>query len=235
MCTVSFVRSGNKTIITSNRDEQPARPALPPQKYEINGRTVLFPKDAQSGGTWYAMTETGTVLVLLNGAAEKHHHNPPYRKSRGIVVLDIVSAGSPLAFWKDIDLEKIEPFTLVLFEKEKLYQLRWNETEKETTALDASQNHIWSSSTLYPEAIRKERAAWFRTFLNTKPNVSEQEMYHFHRYTEGEDSENGLVIDRNGLLKTLSITQTVIEGGKVVLSHYDLLGQQQYNNSFSTI
>jgi hypothetical protein len=96
------------------------------------------------------------VAVLLNGAAEKHQLKPTYRKSRGLILLDIISADSPIEHWKTINLLDLEPFTIVLFQENKLYQLRWNEIEKETIDLDVSKNHIWSSSTLYPKEIREK-------------------------------------------------------------------------------
>jgi uncharacterized protein with NRDE domain len=236
MCTVSFVFANGKTIITSNRDEKIARPnAIEPKNYVVNNKTIFFPKDQKAGGTWYAITEEATVLVLLNGAAEKHELKPSYRKSRGLIVLDIISTNSPIAAWQTIDLTDIEPFTLVLFQNKKLYQLRWNEIEKETLSLNATQNYIWSSSTLYSAEISAKRANWFSTFIDTKPEVNATEMYHFHRYAEGDNTEHGLVINRDDVLKTLSITQTVIDANKVVLSHYDLQQQKEFTNSFITL
>lgn len=236
MCTVSFVVANGKTIITSNRDEKVLRPsAVEPKSYSVNTKNIIFPKDPKAGGTWYAITEDATVLVLLNGADEKHQLKPSYRKSRGLIVLDVISSDSPIEAWKSIDLSNIEPFTLVLFQDSKLYQLRWNEIEKSTINLDVTQNHIWSSSTLYPKEIREKRANWFHTFLDTKPEVDAIEMFNFHRYTEEKNQENGLVINRNDLMKTLSITQTVIEQNKVVLSHYDLQQQKDFTNTFITI
>lgn len=132
MCTVSFVATNDAFIITSNRDEKVIRPsAIPPKKYHINGKDILFPKDPKAGGTWYAVDAQGTVLVLLNGAAEKHEVQLPYRKSRGLIVLDMISNPSPKEFWEEINLENIEPFTLVLFQNQALFQLRWNGMEKE--------------------------------------------------------------------------------------------------------
>jgi uncharacterized protein with NRDE domain len=236
MCTVSFVFSNGKAILTHNRDEKIARPsAIEPKSYLVNNKNIIFPKDPKAGGTWYAITEDATVLVLLNGADEKHQLKPSYRKSRGLIVLDIISSNSPIEEWKTIDLLNIEPFTLVLFQDSKLYQLRWNEIEKSTINLDVTQNHIWSSSTLYPKDIREKRANWFHTFLDTKPEVDATEMFNFHRYTEEKNQENGLVINRNDLMKTLSITQTVIDQNKVVLSHYDLQQQKDFTNTFITI
>lgn len=232
MCTVSFVFSNGKAILTHNRDEKIARPsAIEPQKYSINNKEIYFPKDPKAGGTWYAVAQNGTTIVLLNGADEKHQVKPSYRKSRGLIVLDLISSNSPIDQWNAIDLSEIEPFTLVLYQDSKLYQLRWNEVEKTTLNLDVSQNHIWSSSTLYPKDIREKRANWFHTFLATKPEVDEVEMFNFHRYTEGENQENGLVINRNDLMKTLSITQSVIEKNNIVLSYHDLQNQQEFTNS----
>lgn len=236
MCTVSFVKSFDKIIITSNRDEKVIRPsAIPPQNYIVNGKNVIFPKDSKAGGTWYAVNENGTVLVLLNGASEKHLVELPYRKSRGLIVLDLISSFSPKDSWKEIDLDNIEPFTLILFQDQQLFQLRWNGSDKEKTDLNCNKKHIWSSSTLYPADIRKERSNVFDCFLDNNPVISEHQMYQFHRYTESENQENGLVINRNDELKTLSITQSVIEKNKLTILHSDLVTEKDSITSFIII
>lgn len=236
MCTVSFVTSNNKSIITSNRDEKTVRPnAVSPKTYTVNGKNLIFPKDPKAGGTWFVANEDGTILVLLNGAKEKHEVQLPYRKSRGLIVLEMSSSFSPKEYWTEIDLENIEPFTLVLFENNALFQLRWNGKEKETTSLDINQNHIWSSSTLYSSAIREQRSNWFHAFMDGNLEISESKMYDFHRYTEEGNDENGLVINRNDQMKTLSITQSVIEKSKVAILHYDLIARQDFSTSFITV
>ncbi|RYJ50764.1 hypothetical protein DR871_014805 [Flavobacterium petrolei] len=236
MCTVSFVATNDKIIITSNRDEKIVRPsAIPPRSYTVNGKNLIFPKDPKAGGTWFVANADGVILVLLNGADEKHEVQLPYRKSRGLIVLDMISSLSPKDFWNAIDLDNIEPFTLVLFQNNDLFQLRWNGKEKRTTPLDIHQNHIWSSSTLYSSSIREKRADWFHTFMDGNSEISESKMHDFHRYTEEENDENGLVINRNEEMKTLSITQAVIEKNKVVILHYDLIAQQDFSTSFITV
>ncbi len=236
MCTVSFVNANGKTIISSNRDEKVIRPtAIEPRNYFINNKNIIFPKDPQAGGTWFAVDEIGTTLVLLNGANEKHKVVLPYRKSRGLIVLDMISSFSPKDFWKGIDLEDIEPFTLVLFQNNELFQLRWNGFEKESTPLDTNKNHVWSSATLYPKEIRENRADWFYTFLDSNTEISETEMLYFHRYTEEANQENGLVINRNDELRTLSITQSVTEKNKVSILHYDLIANEEFETSFIVI
>jgi hypothetical protein len=236
MCTVSFVKANGKIIITSNRDEKIIRPnAIEPKAYHLNNKKVIFPKDNKAGGTWYAIDEHSNVLVLLNGAEEKHILKDNYRKSRGLIVLDLIGSESPLEAWKTIDLNNIEPFTLVLFENQNLYQLRWNESEKSILELDTNQSHIWSSSTLYSKEIRGKRANWFSTFLDTQPEVNEEELFNFHRYTEEDNNEHGLVINRNDVLKTLSITQTIIEQNKVSIHYNDLIADRDFSNVFLSL
>ena len=150
-------------------------------------------------------------------------------------MLELISSVSPLQEWINIDLQNIEPFTIVLFENQKLYQLQWNEIKKETKKLDTNQSYIWSSSTLYSKEIRKKRANWFSTFLDIKPEVNEEELFNFHRYTETENKEHGLVINRNDMLKTLSITQTVIEKNKVAIHYSDLITEKEFSNTFISI
>jgi uncharacterized protein with NRDE domain len=233
MCTVSFVKSNNKIIITSNRDEKIIRPsAIPPKNYTVNGKNVIFPKDPKAGGTWYIVDDKGTILVLLNGADEKHEVEFSYRKSRGLIVLELISVDSPKDFWDEINLDNIEPFTLVLFQNNQLFQLRWNGKQKGKVVLDTNEKHIWSSATLYSSAIRKERADLFYSFLEEKGLLSQADMYQFHRYTDKENTENGLVINRKGEMKTLSITQSVIEQNKVAILHYDLVTNEDFSTSF---
>jgi uncharacterized protein with NRDE domain len=236
MCTVSFVKTQNKIVITSNRDEQVVRPsAIAPQSYTINSKNIFFPKDPKAGGTWYAVSESGTVVVLLNGADEKHKIKPSYKRSRGLIVLDIISENSAIDAWKTIDLQDIEPFTLVLYQDEKLYQLRWNEIEKSTIALDANLPHIWSSSTLYSQEIRQERADWFFNYMKANPEITSDKLLHFHQHTEGENSQNGLVINRENTMKTLSITQSVLDVKDIFLAHHDLQTQKVSTQIIHTI
>lgn len=222
MCTVSFVPTKSGFCITSNRDEKVSRKkAISPQITIINNKEITYPKDPQAGGTWFAH-DGKNVIVLLNGAQEKHIYKGNYKKSRGLIVLDLISSENPFSKWESIDLINIEPFTIVFFNGEKLFQLQWNELEKSTLELNKSQNHIWSSSTLYSKEVRLERANWFKEFLIQKENRTAEDLMHFHQFTENHNSEYGLQINRNNLLKTVSITQCVINK-TIALNYIDLL------------
>ena len=222
MCTVTFIPTNQGCIITSNRDEKISREkAISPQEYEIDGKKITFPKDPKAGGTWIAHTNN-KIVVLLNGAKEKHLAKPFYRKSRGLIVIEIASENDSLECWKNIDLTEIEPFTMVLFENNKLFQLQWNEIEKSLEELSSTEHHIWSSSTLYSREIRTERAKWFADFCLNNKNPSANDILNFHQFTKSENKEFGLQINRNNKLKTISITQCLVINSKIEMVYLDL-------------
>ena len=222
MCTVTYVPTREGCIITSNRDEKITRErALPPAEYFIEGKKIMFPKDPKAGGTWVAHSET-KIVVLLNGAQEKHIPKSNYRKSRGLVVLELISAENSLQYWHSLDLTDIEPFTIVIFENNKLMQLQWNEVEKSEEEKDENQFHIWSSSTLYSKEIREQRKVWFTNFIQENNNPTPEEILYFHQFTEAENKEFGLQINRNAILKTISITQCKVTNDKIEMIYLDL-------------
>ena len=82
MCTVTYFPLKNKIVLTSNRDEKPNRSAQ-----EIHReKGIFYPKDTTKNGTWFAVSENGNALILLNGAFENHPVKTNYRKSRGLIV-----------------------------------------------------------------------------------------------------------------------------------------------------
>jgi hypothetical protein len=107
------------------------------------------------------MKENGDAAVLLNGAFICHDAEPPYRSSRGIILLNIFSAERPSVTFTKISLQDIEPFTLIMLENNCLYEFRWDGTEKYCKQLSTNRAHIWSSATLYDGFAVKKREQWF--------------------------------------------------------------------------
>lgn len=213
MCTVSFYNDNGRIIITSNRDEQFSRPlAIHPTEHSLNGTRLFFPQDPTGGGSWFVVNENGNVYVLLNGGDKKHIPSYPYRRSRGIVLLELASASDIAEKWRNFNLVNIEPFTTVCYFNKSLYQCTWTGTEKSMKLLNSYQPHIWSSVTLFSCEIIKEREKWFKNYLASKLNIlTENDLITFHTDTQLQDSENGLIINRNGTLITKSITQFIYD------------------------
>ena len=223
MCTVSFIGVGNKFYITSNRDEKLSRrTALPPAVYEHNSHKILFPKDADAGGSWIAAKENGDVAVLLNGAFISHRSTPPYRKSRGLILLDIFAKEKPSDAFLKTNLDEIEPFTIILFEDRSLFEFRWDGNEKFEKRFSAKGNYIWSSATLYDGLTVKKREKWFEDFVKLHILPSQQTIIDFHRFTGDGDLSNDLLMSREGLYSTVSITSIEVQETKVKMQYLDL-------------
>jgi len=231
MCTVSFVRVNDAVIITSNRDEHIQREnAAAPDLHQLQNKKVIFPKDARAGGTWFAAADNGVIAVLLNGAFQKHISKPPYRKSRGLILLEIIEADEPLSFFKKLDLDNIEPFTIVLYQPGTLHELRWDGNDKHEKALDINGNYIWSSSTLYTGEVIEHRKNLFDRFIHSSAAITAATIHDFHASNNGDD-ENGFVISRQTGMRTFSITQAVIQNNTVDFLHEDLLQQKRYTET----
>lgn len=207
MCTVTFIPSENNTFITSNRDEKSSRSeALAPDAYEFPGGKIFYPKDTQAGGTWFALHENGNVVVLMNGAFTPHQSSPPYKYSRGLVVLKLIQLDSPVEGFKKIDLLNIEPFTVIIWDDEQLIEGRWDGTKKHFISLDKNIPRIWSSATLYNEELINRRERWFAEWLEKKPILNQKNIFDFHQFTSEGDNQNSLVMNRNNEVRTVSIT-----------------------------
>ncbi|MBO0322669.1 NRDE family protein [Muricauda sp. CAU 1633] len=231
MCTVSFISRNNRYYITSNRDEHVSRPlAYQPQEKTINDVKVLFPKDPKAGGTWFAINELGVVSVLLNGAYVRHQSKGSYVKSRGLVLLDVISSLHPETTLQQMDLYNIEPFTLILLNG-SLLEFRWDGNQKYFTPLDKAKDHIWSSVTLYTDDVIAKRASLFDSFLRKKEHIEAKDVVDFHSNNH-KDFENGFIIDRETGLKTFSVTQTVLDQEEILMRHIDLLSDTTYEVPF---
>ncbi|MBO0331582.1 NRDE family protein [[Muricauda] lutisoli] len=232
MCTVSFVSSGGRRLITSNRDEHVSRPlALRPQEETIGSVKVLFPKDPKAGGTWFALNENGSVAVILNGGFVNHVSIGNYARSRGLVLLDVIASEQPYDLLQEMPLLHIEPFTLVLFNG-SLLEFRWDGHQKYYRPLDATKNHIWSSATLYKDEVIEHRRKLFQRFIDGNTQISAKEVVDFHSNNH-DDFENGFIIDRDSGLKTFSVTQAILDSEEIVMRHLDLLNDKFFEVPFS--
>ncbi len=236
MCTVTYLPSNTGVHITSNRDERHDRgAALEPQKYPGgSGRQLLYPKDMEGGGSWIVLKDNGDAAVLLNGAFARHIYEPPYRRSRGLVLLDIANAQNPLQCFEVLDLTDIEPFTLILYFGGVLIECRWDSNTKFHQSINPAKPHIWSSVTLYHQSARENRercfAEWQRSLGSQPPSA--EEILRFHRQTRVENSFNGLVINKENKMLTFSITSVCISGKEASMTHRDLKTGQKSKQSF---
>lgn len=218
MCLVSFVPLKNSIVITSSRDEDTKRekPVLI-HDWIRHEKRLNFPKDVK-GGTWIGYDDLNNFLVILNGARTKHQRAANYRKSRGLIVLDLLDAPNIPSAWKDIDLTDIEPFTLLHYSAEgELWEWIWDGKKKSTIPLDTKTGHCWLSSTLYtPE----EWATMKSKFQEALPSLkSSEQIRAFHLENRYETKPTGVIYPT---IKTVSNTTTVFQDSNIFFNYLDV-------------
>lgn len=187
---------------------------------------LLYPRDTDAGGTWIALRENGTAVVLLNGAFWKHSRRPPYRLSRGKVLLEVVRASQPLEHIEQMDLAGIEPFTLVLVCGGELWELRWDECRKYLVKLDRARPYVWSSATIYDLQVANRRELEFKEWLGAGIPPSPADITAWHR--------DHLLADSDNRLFTVSITSISITKEHARMYYHDLVTGENTVGTFAS-
>jgi hypothetical protein len=223
MCTVTFIPVNKTIYITSNRDEKNWRsPALPPAIYVFKTGKILFPKDSFAGGTWIAVHESGRAIVFLNGAWISHAPGKNYARSRGLVLLELIDNHDPVLLFSQISFEQIEPFTAIIYNQGSLFECRWDGIKKYYKPIAADAPQIWSSTTLYSPVMVMRRDEWFKSWQKKHSLPSQEDIMNFHQYSGDGDPNHDLLMNRNDMVYTVSITSLAIEQDKAVMIHQDL-------------
>lgn len=227
MCTVTYIPKGPKQfVLTSNRDEAPARSPQNLSRQAVGDKSLLFPRDTAAGGTWIAVSDQQQVVCLLNGAFERHHRQPPYRRSRGLMVLDYFSFTNPEQFFQNYEFSNIEPFTFLILQDGKVWDFRWDGQQKHSLELDPGQPHIWSSATLYPRGKQEMRHGWFADWLRHREEFSLEAIQDFHLHTGSDDPWYGLVMNRADIVRTVSMTNIIQKADSTTMLYHDFLRDQ---------
>lgn len=228
MCTVTYLPFGPKHfILTSNRDETINRkPAEFPFSKSFLDKNIIYPRDGAAGGSWIAAADNHVVMCLLNGAFEKHAHKPPYKMSRGLMLMEAMECIRPDEFIKNFEFEGIEPFTIIMIYPEsdlKLLEFRWDGTNKYINLKDAKVPAIWSSSTLYTQQVVAKREEKFQAWLKKNSQLDLFKIRAFHQQTDPKDPENAFQMKRDNGLQTVSTTSIEMRNDAMSMYYEDYL------------
>ncbi len=229
MCTVTYLPRGSQSfVLTSNRDEAPGRAGHELITQTRPEATLLFPQDPTAGGTWIATSDRQRTLVILNGAFAPHRRQPPYRRSRGLMVLDYFDFPDNRSFLAQYRFEGMEPFTLIMIEPNLLMEIRWDGRILHRLPHDPARPHLWASATLYSRQAIDNRWTWFADWQATPSDDTPQSIWHWHHTAGNGDPYNDVVMNRHDLVRTVSVTQieSTPSGGRVRFE--DLLSGREY-------
>ncbi|MDD3457982.1 MAG: NRDE family protein [Weeksellaceae bacterium] len=179
MCIVSiFSNETGDFLLTHNRDESRLRPFSEQiQTAEYHHKNWTGPLDLVSGGTWIYYSDE-YACCILNGAYDKHSHRPPYRLSRGLLILELLNYSSIDQFIDRVNLKKIEPFTMIMLKLRTVEKkiLVWDGTERFVEDLSDEKLIVRSSSPLYSP---DEKSAHFKAF-NELESVDSEGVFELH-------------------------------------------------------
>lgn len=233
MCTVTYLPVNQGFVLASNRDEALGRApaAFPVHWHNVPNGPALFPQDTEAGGTWL-VARPRRVVCLLNGAFVRHHRTPPYRLSRGIVVLDTLQYADIQTFAEGYDLNGIEPFTLVWAELPAetpiLTELRWDGHTLHSQVMDNTQPHLWASATLYLPEDQAIKQQWLTHWLHTTPPAQRPDALHAFQFQHRMQNPEYDVATRYGnVSQTLSISRIHCHPDGLVFHYHDLVSGQE--------
>ncbi|MDH5413084.1 MAG: NRDE family protein [Flavobacteriaceae bacterium] len=228
MCTVTYIPLGNNDfILTSSRDVPYERErASQPEKYVEKGIELWYPKDGKAGGTWIGLSSKKRLICLLNGAFKYHTSRSNYKKSRGLIVKELLRADKLKSALKNIDLIGIEEFTLTIInwdQKLELIEFVWDGKDKHLKSM-LQEPYIWSSSTLYDENVKQLRWNWFADWKKLN-DFSQDHILAFHHNAGIGDPNIDVLMDRE-LGGTVSIT-SIKKEDNLISFHYEDVKEQR--------
>lgn len=232
MCLVSLISTEEGFILSSNRDESPKRATHSLELIEKFEQTIYFPKDPAKGGSWIACSNAGRSAVILNGAFEKHKHLPPYKTSRGIMLLDSFEY-SIKEFIKQYDFNGIEPFTLILAEVKIRICIVWDGSKLHTSDISTSKFNVWSSSPLYDKDMREERASWFKTALNREETINQDKLINVHKNGGPKNLKHSFRINWENKVATISFSSIELKNNSFIFYHEELLNEYNWKKEIN--
>jgi len=230
MCTVTYIPLGkNDFILTSSRDVPFSRErASQPKKYIEESVEMFYPKDGKGGGTWIGTSSKNRLICLLNGGFQYHTSRTEYKKSRGLIVKELLKIDDIRKGLNNINLLDVEQFTLTIVDWNKnleLLEFVWDGKEKHLKIM-SQEPHIWSSSTLYDEGVKQLRQHWFTNWQNTA-EISQETILEFHHDAGIGDPHIDLMMDRK-MGGTVSITSIKKEQQYITMNYEDVLTKKVF-------
>ncbi len=74
----------------------------------------------------------------------------------------------------------------------------------------------------------RKRKSWFREWLQQNADPAPADMLHFHQFTGDGDAHNDLLMNRNGQVFTVSVTQLILTDEHTQMHYLDLKNSKTF-------
>ena len=197
MCTLAWGHTDAGLWACFNRDEQRTRPiAEPPRLHGQWNPPLVFARDPQGEGTWFAVSLAGFAVALLNHYPAAPGTRPDVFRSRGSLVVELAglpSADDAFSRVCGISLAEYAPFNLFVLSLESVKACAWDGSD--LTHPDLTGN-FWSTSSFLPAEVAAWRRDWWDR-LPDKADMTPAEIGQCLRRTVPEMPAHGVTMDRN--------------------------------------
>jgi len=228
MCILSIVKTEEGIAVTSNRDEQRSRKhSQTPEIIDFKSRQTILARDTQALGTWLLTDNSGRTAILLNGAFEFHSPSPPYRESRGIILLNLFQEENFKSAFLFYNLENIEPFQVIYLDTDQAFQCVWDGNQKHLFAIDLSTPQVFFSPTLYTKEQQEEKRNHFFKTLAEIDSIDSAQLLEIH------SNQNISSLDLNFFMSrehqtTKSISQVELNSTQTKYVHWQAWDGQKH-------
>lgn len=226
MCTVSWTPEPTGYRVFFNRDERLTRaPGRPPTPWTRGGVRILAPTDGDFGGTWIGVNDRGAGACLLNRYEDTpiDPPSPAGRISRGILLRDLLDAGSPDDLTRRLgalDLSPYQPFTIVAFGIESPIRIGdWNGRAL-TPSIVTAPGMVRTSSGRDQEAAERIRGAAFERFVPAGQPVTAAALLGFHQSHEPDRGPFSVCMHREEAA-TRSMTEVHVTARVRTIRYHD--------------
>lgn len=211
MCTVTAFTTGHGFTVTMNRDESRLRP----EKGMHVNNDIMYPVDAEAGGTWMGANSAGVVICLLNRYQDTSHLGA---KSRGKIIPRLLQAGDISSVIQKVDALKVKqfnPFDLLVFSQTLSRGYQWNGEDLIPYTLDLNSGVMKTSSSVDTAQVISHRQKLFThllekySFGKNKEPLIEHVLRSFHLNREPGHGSRSICMERVNT-HTKSISQVSI-------------------------
>jgi len=232
MCMITYIPINESNfMLAHSRDENILRPiATPPIKREINGIQHMFPVDPQGRGTWIGFSEKGNVAALFNGGTERYTPDPPYKFSRGLIVPKYFKYSGFQEFYDDFKTNGFEPFTMLVFEKGRIYMLQKDVDKVTMSELNPLKPHLFLSANLYPAETKENRRLELLNLYFEKGFLSQQDILGFHDKYRFEKNTDDHYDTGEYILHTVSTSFITKTPKNIEIDYFDKVNDIKINN-----
>jgi uncharacterized protein with NRDE domain len=146
-------------VVAANRDEYFDRPAEEPALRETAHGRVVAPRDQRAGGTWLGLNEHGVVAAITNRRCETPD---PNRRSRGLIVLDVLAAETARDAADEIEgltIGAYNPFNLFVADRHSAHVFSYLDRPERIDLAPGAHviGNVHPSETAHPKLARQRR------------------------------------------------------------------------------